>query len=140
MRPRVFPERSMVMKTITTTSSSLKRNKEGGWNLNTDLCVDVKTFLRTDRITQLGKDYAGVLTRDAEDHYSFSESTFPSTVERRNVHLYEGDHITCTKRLNGTVRLNFKNLKMGSDFSIDGYALEVANEIREALDGLIENK
>jgi hypothetical protein len=36
--------------------------------------------------------------------------------------------------------LNFKNLKMGSDFSIDGYALEVANEIREALDGLIENK
>jgi hypothetical protein len=61
----------MVMKTITTTSSSLKRNKEGGWNLNTDLCVDVKTFLRTDRITQLGKDYAGVLTRDAEDIIRF---------------------------------------------------------------------
>ena len=33
--------------------------------------VDIKTFLRTDRITQLGKDYAGLLTRDGEDHYSF---------------------------------------------------------------------
>ena len=120
--------------------SNVLKTNNGSWHKNTDLCVDVKTFLRTDRITQLGKDYAGVLTRDAEDHYSFSESTFPSTVERRNVHLYEGGHITCTKRLNGTVRLNFKNLKMDAEFNVDGYALEVANEIREALDGLIENK
>ena len=40
----------------------------GGWNRNTDLCVDVKTILRTDRVTKLGKDYTGVLTHDGEDH------------------------------------------------------------------------
>ena len=108
-----------------------------GWKCNTDPCMDVKTFLRTDRVTQLGKDYPGMLTRDGEDHYTFVESTFPSTSERRNVHLYEGDHITCTKRLNGSLRLNFKNLKMGADFSVDSYAIEVANEIREALIGLV---
>ena len=116
-----------------------KTNLEG-WNINTDLCVDVKTFLRNDRITQLSKDYAGVLTRDGEDCYTFTESTFPSTVERRNVHLYEGNHITVTKRLNGSIRLNFKKLKIGTNFSVGNYALEVADEIREALGGLVENK
>ena len=109
-----------------------------GWHKNVDLCMDVMTFLRDDRITQLSKDYAGVLTRDGEDCYTFTESTSPSTVERRNVHLYEGNHITCTKRLNGMVRLNFKNLKIDANFSVGNYALEVANEIREALTGLVE--
>ncbi|MBR1521628.1 MAG: hypothetical protein IJ635_10380 [Bacteroidaceae bacterium] len=110
-----------------------------GWHRNTDLCVDMKTCLRNDRITQLGKDYVGVLTRDGEDHYLFTEANFPSAAGRRNVHLYEGEHITCTKRLNGSLRLNFKHLKVDADFSVDGYAIEVANEIREALTGLVEN-
>ncbi|MBO4672966.1 MAG: hypothetical protein J5616_01260 [Bacteroidaceae bacterium] len=118
-------------------SKRLKSDQEG-WNKNVDLCMDVMTFLRNDRITQLSKDYAGVLTRDGEDCYTFVESTFPSTSERRNVHLYEGDHITCTKSLNGSLRLNFKNLKIGSDFSVDSYAFEVADEIRQALNGLVE--
>lgn len=118
-------------------SKRLKTDQEG-WNKNVDLCMDVMTFLRNDRITQLSKDYAGVLTRDGEDCYTFTESTFPSTSERRNVHLYEGRHITCTKRLNGSLRLNFKNLKIGSGFSVGNYALEVADEIREALRGLVE--
>lgn len=57
----------------------------GGWNRNTDLCVDVKTILRTDRVTKLGKEYTGVLTRDGEDHYTFVE-TRPSTAGKRNPH------------------------------------------------------
>ena len=36
---------------------------------NTDLCMDVKTLLRTDRVTRIGKNYRGVLMRDGEDHY-----------------------------------------------------------------------
>ena len=47
-------------------------------NCNTDLCVDVKTLLRSDRRTRLGKNYTGVLTRDAEEHYTFVERQ-PST-------------------------------------------------------------
>ena len=122
---------------------------EQGWHTNTDLGCDVKTILRNDRKMKVAKEYQGVLKLDSDavideflcrdSHYTFTE-TLSSTAERRNVHLYEGTHITCTKRLNGSLRLNFKNLKMGAGFSIDAYAFEVANEIREALDGLIENK
>ena len=31
--------------------------------------MDVKTLLRTDRVTRIGKNYRGVLMRDGEDHY-----------------------------------------------------------------------
>ena len=61
--------------------STSKTTNQKGWNINTDLCMDLKTFLRTDRTTQLGKDYAGLLTRDGEDHYSFVE-TMPWTNKR----------------------------------------------------------
>jgi len=33
------------------------------------------------------------------------------------------------QNLNDTVLLNFKNLKVDEEFNIDGYAIEVANEI-----------
>ena len=52
-------------------------------NGNTDLCVDVKTLLRSDRRTRLGKNYTGVLTRDAEEHYTFVERQ-PSTDGKSN--------------------------------------------------------
>ena len=41
-----------------------------GWHRNTELCCDVKTFLRSDCITKIGKNYSGVLTHDAEGHFS----------------------------------------------------------------------
>lgn len=114
---------------------------------NSLLCIDLKTKLQDEVLMEPGKDYLGILRRDIPSeefgfddcHYTFVESTFPSTSERRNVHLYEGDHITCTKRLNGSLRLNFKSLKIGAGFCVDSYAIEVANEIRAALEGLIEN-
>ena len=119
-----------------------------GWNRNTELSVELKTILRSDVCMKTGKEYPGVLRRDSEaeadeflcrdPHYTFVEATLSSSTYRRNVHLFNGRHITCTKRLDGTVRLNFKNLNLDADFSIDGYALEVANEIRQALKGLVE--
>lgn len=114
--------------------------------VNTELCIDLKTKLQNEVIMRPGVEYVGILCRDipSEDygcdynHYTFTESTFPMTTERRNVHLYEGKYITCTKRLNGSLRLNFKNLKLGTDFSLRGYAIGVANEIREALKGYVK--
>ncbi|MBQ7181023.1 MAG: hypothetical protein IJR87_07005 [Bacteroidaceae bacterium] len=92
-----------------------------------------------------GKNYPGLLRRDIpsdefgfdDSHFTFIESVAP-TAERRNVHVFKGSHITCSKRLDGSLRLNFKGLKLDADFSVDGYALEVANEIRQALTGLVE--
>lgn len=106
-------------------------------NSNTDLCMDVKTFLRNDRRTQIGKMYTGVLTRDGENHYSFIE-TLPSTAGKRNPHLFVGEYITITLQDDGTLRPNFKPMRIGVGWSVDGYANGVAYELRKALSGLVE--
>ena len=152
MRPRLLPERTMVMKkNITNAIPPAEINKEQGcnksenefsvtgWTRNTDLCVDVKTFLFKDRITKLGKDYSGVLTRDKEDHYQFIE-TLPHNQGKRNPRIYNGEHITATLRDNNSVRLNFKPIKIDENFVVEAYAFAVANEIVKSLKGLVEEK
>jgi hypothetical protein len=124
--------------------------EDQGSNRNTELGVNLKTFLRSDKRMLVNKEYPGILRLDSQadidefrccdPHMTFYEAASKSYVCHRNVHLYEGRHITCTKRLNGSLRLNFKNLKLDASFSVDGYALEVANEIRNALKGLVEEK
>ena len=44
MRPRAFPERLCIM---------IKK----GWNLNTEVCVDLKTQLRSDSRMKAGKGF-----------------------------------------------------------------------------------
>ena len=108
-----------------------------GFICNTDLCVDVRTILRKDRFAKPGKEYPGVLNHDQEDHYTFVE-TIPPTTCKRNPHVFEGRYITVTRRDDGSPRLNFKELKLGYDFSIVRYALGVYRELRQALKGLVE--
>lgn len=120
-----------------TNESMIHDNIEFSWTRNTDLCVDVKTFLFKDRITQIGKEYSGVLTRDQEDHYQFIE-TLPHNQGKRNPRIYDGKHITATLRDNGCVRLNFKPMKIDENFVVEGYAFAVANEIVQSLKGLVE--
>ena len=38
----------------------------------------------------------------------------------------------------GSLNLNFKSLKVEAGFTVDGYALGVCNELRQALGGLVE--
>ena len=116
--------------------------KEGSneqvWNRNTDLCMDVKTILRSDRVTKIGKDYPGVLTRDNDDHYTFTE-TVQACVEKRNPQVYRGKHITVTRKDDGTYSPNFRPVKVGAGFNVGRYAAGVANELLWALEGLVEN-
>ena len=118
--------------------------EEHGWHPNTHLGVDLKTLLRSDRIAKVGKSYTGVLRRDVEceeyrydEHFTFTE-TVPPTAFKRNPHIFDGRYISATRRDNGSLRLNFKELKTGADFKIERFALGVYNEICVALDGLIE--
>ncbi len=62
-----FPERTSVMskKITTTTPPTGKYNKEQGWDKNTELCVNMKTMLRSDVRMKVGKDYHE-LQADAE--------------------------------------------------------------------------
>ena len=119
-----------------------------GWNRSTELCCDVKTILHSDRTLKTGKDYQGVLRRDhgadidefrcRDAHYTFIEM-LPWTA-KRNPRLYKGKYITITRRPDGTLKPNFRPVKMDADFSPERYALAVANELMWALEGLVEKR
>ena len=116
-----------------------------GWHTNTALAVNLKTILRSDSRTKTGKSYSGVLRRDEpseefnfDEHYTFVE-TLPTT-EKRNPRIFNGRFITVTRRDNGSIRLNFKNLDTYGDFCIERYADGVRKEICQALEGLIEEE
>ena len=118
-----------------------------GWNRNTELSVDLKTVLCSDRTMRTGKEYQGVLRRDSDSdiddylyrdaHYTFVETLAP-TAGKRNPHVFDGRYITITRRDDGSLRPNFKPMKVGRDFSAYRYALGVFNELMWALEDLIE--
>lgn len=119
-------------------------SEKQGWNPNTHLSVDLKTLLRSDSKMKAGKNYQGVLRRDEiceefryDEHFTFTE-TVPQKDGRRNPHVFDGKYITVTRRDDGSLRLNFKELKTGEDFDLERYGLGVYNEICLALAGLIE--
>ena len=116
-----------------------------GWNPNTHLSVDLKTLLRSDSKMKAGKDYQGILRRDEiceefryDEHFTFVE-TVPQTADKRNPHVFVGEYITVTRRDDGSLRPNFKPMKVGADFSVEKYAAGVANELLWALEGLVED-
>ena len=121
--------------------------EEQGWHPNTHLGVDVKTLLRSDVRMVVGKEYQGIFRLDSEGiadeflsrdpHLTFIE-TVPSTAGKRNPHIFDGNFITVTRRDDGSLRLNFKELKMDAGFKVERYALGVYNEICIAIGGLIE--
>jgi hypothetical protein len=100
--------------------------------VNTELCVDLKTILLDDSIAKQGKVYQGVLKHDKEYHYSFREIQSP-TAYKRNPRIYNGKYITLTLRKDGSPQFNFKAVRLDADFNTERFALEVYNELREAL-------
>ena len=153
-----FPERTTVMSKKITIKAGSKRSNEPrlvgsiieemlqGWNRNTELAVDLKTILRSDRSMKTGKEYQGVLRRDQdasiEDfrcrdaHFTFVE-TLPWS-RKRNPRLFNGKFISITRQDDGTLRPNFKPIKVDRDFSAYRYALGVFNELMWALEDLVE--
>ena len=116
-----------------------------GWHRHTELSVDLKTMLRSDKRMQTGKDYQGVLRRDSEAfiddflcrdaHFTFIES-LPWT-SKRNPRVFKGRYITITRCQDGTLRPNFRPVKMDAGFSPERYAAGVATELMWALEGLV---
>jgi len=118
--------------------------EEQGWHPNTHLSVDLKTLLRSDSKMKAGKNYQGILRRDEiceefryDEHFTFVE-TVPQTAGKRNPHVFDGQYITVTRRDDGSLRLNFKELPKGANFNLERFALGVYNELCLAIGGLIE--
>lgn len=125
-----------------------KRNNLQGWKCNTELSVNLKTILRSDKRMKNGKDYQGVLRLDhaadidefscRDAHYTFTEMVRP-TAYKRNPHVFNGQHITVTRRDDGSLRPNFKPMpQLELNMSVDNYAFQVYRELRQSLKGLVE--
>lgn len=113
------------------------------WHRNTELSVDLKTILHSDRRLQPSKDYHGILRRDVDseefrydEHFTFVE-TISSTV-RHNPQVYKGEYITVTRHPDGSLRPNLRPMKVDRDFSVYRYALGVFNELMWSLEDLVE--
>lgn len=104
---------------------------------NTELAVDLKLLTHQPGRMPEGAYFNGVLRRDEEQHFTFIQ-TLPPTAGKRNPHVYEGRYITVTRREDGSLRMNFRNLETGKGFSLERYALGVCNELCMALGGLVE--
>ena len=109
-----------------------------GFNPTTEICIDLKTILRSDRRARIKKDYTGVLTRDGSEHFTFLE-TRPWNM-KRNPKVFNGKYISVTRQDDGSLRPNFKAMKMGAGFKVERYALGAYNELCMALEGLIEER
>ena len=118
-------------------SEELDESRLRGWNRNTDCCIDVKTFLRSDRLTRIGKTYQGLLRMNHQYHYTFIETKSTKT-QRRNPRIYEGRYLTVTCQADGSFRPNLRQVRISADFDVDDYILGVRNELRSALTGLVE--
>ena len=126
--------------------SKVQNSNLEGWHRNTDLSVNLKTILYSDRKMKPCKDYQGVLRLDAEGtveeflsrdaHYTFVE-TLPWT-SKRNPRLFNGKYISITRRPDGSLRPNFKPLKVTKGFSVERYTFNVYLELHKALKGLVE--
>ena len=116
-----------------------------GWHRNTELSVDLKTVLRSDKRMRTGKDYQGVLRRDVDseeflydEHFTFVETQ--PWCSKRNPRVFDGKFITVTRKDDRTLRPNFKPMKVDKDFSVYRFALGVFNELMWALEDLIEDR
>ena len=115
--------------------------------MNTELCINLKTKLQKDARMRPGKKYMGVLKLDAgnteegfEDRHCTFIETLPSTTGKRNPHVFVGEYITVTRCDDSSPRFNFRPMKAVRDLSPEGYALAVANEIVQGLNGLVEKE
>ena len=121
----------MSIKKRCIMTAPVEMDREQSRHPNTHLCVELKTFLRRERMARLNKPYQGVLTRDGEEHFNFVETTSPAA-GKRNPRVYDGRCITVTLWEDGSRHLNFKQRAFGKDF-----CCEAAKELL-VVAGLVE--
>lgn len=98
---------------------------------NTNLCVDLKTFMQKDVLLVEGQSYNGVLTRDAEDHFVFEESIRKGRGPR-NPKLFDGDYISLVRMQNGKYQCHLKTFDPCGSGDAKELAFKVYSEMINA--------
>ena len=109
---------------------------------NTELCVDLKTILTSDRRARMRKDYRGVLTRDGEEHFTFIEEAAEMkrvAVVSRNPIVYAGACINVHRRDDGSLYPTFRQPQLSTFYTFKDFCREAAEELY-LVAGLVEEE
>ena len=98
---------------------------------NENLSVDLKTVMQNDSNPVEGQSYAGVLTRDREDHYVFEESCHHKTCQR-NPKLFDGQYCSLVHMQNGKYQIHMKTINASQVADRNQLAFNVYSELLSA--------
>ena len=99
---------------------------------NTELCIDLKTILTSDRRAKMRKDYRGVLTRDGREHFTFIEDAQEmkrAAVVSRNPLVYAGACINVHRRDDGSLYPTFRQPQLSTFYTFKDFCREAAEEL-----------
>lgn len=94
-----------------------------------ELCVDLKTILRSDRKAKTYKDYVGVLTRDGSDNFTFIENAPETKSRRHNPSIYKGYAVNVHRKEDGTVYPTFRQPHYTRYYTFRDFCREAAEEL-----------
>ena len=106
-------------------------------HFTTELCVDLKTILTSDRKAKRFKDYRGVLTRDGREHFTFLEDAQERKIVRRYPCIYKGFCLNVHRRDDGLLYLNFRQPRYTRFYTFRDFCREAAEELLMVV-GLVE--
>ena len=100
-----------------------------GLTPNTELCVDLKTYLRGHRVAKVGHSYVGMLKRDNLCHFTFVETTSSSALVRRNECVYHGKYVNIRRTPDGTPLLTFHRPHLNEKYRLEQFLFQAADEL-----------
>lgn len=108
------------------------------FSFTTELCVDLKTILRSDSRAKKFKDYRGVLTRDGREHFTFQEEAQQRKTVCRYPCIYKGRCFNVHRRDDGLLYLNFRQPRYTRFYAFKDFCRDAAEEL-SMVAGLVEN-
>ena len=127
----VHEQGSLTPTSVSELTSSLTPNLTPHY-INTELCIDLKTILTSDRRAKMRKDYTGVLTRDGREHFTFIEEASEmkrTAVVSRNPIVYAGACINVHRRNDGSLYPTFRQPQLSTFYTFKDFCREAAEEL-----------
>lgn len=77
--------------------------------------------------------HTGVISMTNNGKFRFEENAIRPHSWERNPHIFEGRYINMVRRKDGSLKFNFKNVKIDApDFKAEDYAFHVYSELNNA--------
>jgi hypothetical protein len=114
---------------FNSPASKASANSFNSFSFTTELCVDLKTILTSDRKAKRFKDYRGVLTRDGREHFTFLEEAPERKATKHNPCVYKGYTINVHRRDDGIIYPTFRQPQYTRFYTFKDFCREAAEEL-----------